>query len=292
VAVLDDLLARRRLAWVTLTIGILSVLATVLTPWGVELWTYVAELSSSPLIAALVTEWQAPTLETATGIFFFASVAIVVGLLLHRGRVISWVSVLWLAGLVVLALRAARNVIWWAIGAAPATAELVDGLTIRGWRVGDPALDDARGVGYTAIAGLLIVLMLAVVPFYRPSDPVYGPEGVLQHAPREITEALQSAAGPADRLFAIQQWGSWFEYALPQVPVMVDSRIELFDAAVWSDYLAVLSGRADWVEILDGWGVTLVAIGADDVLRAFIGSDPAWELLHEDEEGVVFRRTS
>jgi hypothetical protein len=291
VAFLEDLVARRRLAVVTFTIGLLSVLATLVTPWGVGMWAYVVELSSNPVIAALVTEWQAPTLQSATGIFFFASVALVAGLLLYRGRVISWLQVLWLGGLILLSLMAARSVVWWAVGAAPVVAILLNGLEVRGRRVGDPAYDEPRGVGYTAIAGLLIVLTLAVVPFYRPSDPLYGPEGVVQHAPRGVTEALAATAGPDDRLYAAQRWGSWLEFALPGVPVMVDTRIELFESDVWKDYLDIAAGRADWSEILERWGVTLVALETlNEDLIPFIGADADWELLHEDDEGVVYRR--
>ncbi len=289
---LEDLVAgRRRLAAATFTIGALSVLATLATPWGPDLWAYVLELSSNPVIAALVSEWQAPTLRSATGIFFFASVALVVGLLLYRGRVISWLQVLWLGGLVLLSLMAARSVIWWAIGAAPVVAMLLTGLEVRGRRLGDPAHDEPRGVGYSAIAGLLIVLSLAVVPFYRPSDPLYGPEGVVQHAPRGVTEALAAQAGPDDRLYAAQRWGSWLEFALPEVPVMVDTRIELFDRETWNDYRAVAAGRADWAQILDRWEVTFVALEADhDDLIPFLEASTAWEEVHEDDEGVVFRR--
>jgi hypothetical protein len=292
VAFLEDVAARRRLSWAILAVGVLSVLATLVTPWGMGTWAYVVELSSNPVIAAIVSEWQAPTLETATGIFFFASVALVVALLLYRGRVISWLQVLWLGGLVLLGLMAARSVVWWAIGAAPIVAVLVVGLEVRGRRMGDPAFDAPRGVGYTAIAGLLIVLTLAVVPFYRPGDRLYGPEGVVQHAPRGVTEALAAVAGPDDRLYAAQRWGSWLEFALTEVPVMVDTRIELFDSETWSDYLAVAGGRADWAEVLDRWDVTLVALEAgNETLKPFIEAHAGWDLLHEDAEGAVYRRT-
>ena len=291
VAFLEDLVARRRLAAATLTVGILSVLATLVTPWDVELWAYVVELSSNPVIAALVTKWQAPTLTSVTGLFFFASVALVIGLLLYRGRVISWLQILWLAGLILLSLMAARSVIWWAIGAAPVAAVLLAGLEVRGRRLGDPAFDEPRGVGYTAIAGLLVVLALAVVPVYKPSDPLYGPEGVVQQAPRGVTEALAAATGPDDRLYADQAWGSWFEYALPDVPVMVDTRIELFDDETWADYLHVAAARSDWAETLERRGVTVVAVAAgNEDLVPFITAHPDWDLLYEDEEGVVYRR--
>ena len=291
VALLEDLGARRRLARTTFVVALLSVLATLIGPWGVGMWAYVVELSTNPVIASLVSEWQAPTLRTPTGILFFASVAFVLGLLLVRGRVISWLQLLWLAGLALLGLLAVRNAIWWAIGAAPIVALLASGLVVRGRRLGDPAFDAPRGLGYTAIAGAAGILALAVLPLWRPIDSLYGPADLVLYAPRGVTEVLRDEARPGDRLFAEQKWGSWFELALPGVPVMVDTRIELFDAGVWGDYLHVITGRADWAEILDRWDVTFVAILADDApLETFLGADPAWELRHRDDEGLVYRR--
>jgi hypothetical protein len=106
-----------------------------------------------------------------------------------------------------------------------------------------------------------------------------------------VTEALAAQAGPDDRPYAAQRWGSWLEFALPEVPVMVDTRIELFDSEVWGDYLDVAAGRADWAQILDRWEVTFVALEAsNDDLMPFIEASTAWERLHQDDEGVVYRR--
>jgi hypothetical protein len=136
-----------------------------------------------------------------------------------------------------------------------------------------------------------VVLALVALPIWRPIDPVYGPEGVVRYAPRGVTEALAAEAVPGERLFAEQKWGSWFEQTLPGVPVMVDTRIELFDEQVWGDYLHVQSGRADWAEILDRWEVSLVAVVAgNEQLRPFLDADPRWQLRFADEEGAVYRR--
>ncbi len=290
-AALEDLVARSHLAAVTVSVGILSVLVTLIHPWGLEMWAYVIELSTNPLIASLITEWQAATLQTPTGIFFFASVAAVVGLLLVRGRVISWLQIAWLAALALLGLMAVRNVIWWAIGAAPIVAILSSGLEVRGRRLGDTAFDRPRGIGYTAIAAVALLLGLVALPVWKPSDPLYGSADVVRDAPRGATEVLLADATQDDRLFAEQKWGSWFEMAVPGVPVMVDTRIELFDSGVWGDYLHVVGGRADWADILDRRGVTLVAVSAaDEQLVPFIDVHPGWELLHRDEESVLYRR--
>ncbi len=290
IAVLEDVASRSRLAIVTISVGILGVLATLVGPWGLDMWRYVLELSTNPLIPQLVSEWQASTLRTPTGLFFYASVAVVAALLLLRGRSISWLQLAWLAGLVVVGMMAVRGVTWWAIGAAPVAASLASGLAFRGRRLGDPSLDTPRGVGYTGLAAVLIVLVVLALPIWRPGDALYGAQGVIRDAPRGVTEALLADATPGDRLLAEQSWGSWLEFAVPGVPLMVDSRIELFDQDVWADYLHAINGRADWPEILDRRGVTLVATAASTQLRPFVAADPGWRLIYEDEEGAVFRR--
>jgi hypothetical protein len=291
VAALEDLMARSRLAMATVIVGVLSVLATLVHPWGVDIWRYVIELSSNPLIASLVTEWQPTTVNDITGLLFFASLAIVALMLLYGGRTISWLQVLWLAALALVGLMAVRGVAWWAVGAAPIVATIASGLTIRGRRLADEALDRPRTIGYTAIAAIAIVFTLAALPYWRSIDPLYGPEGLVADAPQGLTEALLAEATADDRLYSDQRWGSWLELAVPGVPIMVDNRIELFDGDVWADYLHVLSGRADWADILDRWDVTLVATQAsNEQLRPFIEAHAGWELLSEDAESVLYRR--
>ncbi len=293
-AALEDIVSRSRIAIATIAVGLLAVAATLLNPWGVAMWEYVVGLSTNPLISLLVTEWQATTLESPTGIFFFGSVALVLLLLLVGGRTISWLQLAWLAALALVGLMAVRGVAWWAIGAAPIVAILISGFVVRGRALSDRGPDRQRGVGYTAIAAVLVVFAFAALPFWRPIDAVYGPEGVLRDAPAGVTATLLAEATPDDRLYADQRWSSWFEMAVPGVPVMVDSRIELYDRAIWGDYLHVYSGRADWQEILDRWEVSLVAIVADESsqLLPFLADNEAWTLLHQDVEGVVYRRVT
>lgn len=289
-AAVEDLLARSRLAAATITVGALSMLATLLNPWGLQMWDYVRDLSTDPMMPAMVTEWQPSTLEKATGQFFFASLAVMALLFLLRGRTLPWLQIAWLGTLALVGVKAVRGVAWWAVGAAPAAAVLVAGLVIRGRRLGDPALDAVRGVGYTVAAAALLLLFLVALPFWRTGDALFGPDGMVRDAPRAVTEALLAEATPEDRLFAEQTWGSWLEFAVPGVPIMVDSRIEVYDEAIWSDYLAAIGGRADWPEILDRWEVTYLALMPRTPLRTFVAQTPGWVLVAEDAEGSLYRR--
>jgi hypothetical protein len=294
VAVAEDILARSRWARRGVTVTILSVLATVLGPWGLASWGYVLELSTNPVIARLISEWQPSTMRTVSGLLFFASVGLVVALLVARGRALSWLQVAWLGALAVVGLMAERGVAWWAIGAAPLVTVLVSGLQVRRRSLADPSVDERRSPVYGALLGVLLLLGLVALPIWRPSHPLYGPEGMLRNAPRGVTETLLAEVPAGERVLAEQVWGSWLELAVPEVSVMVDSRIELFDVATWADYVHVVNGRADWPAILDRWGVTVIALSTDGAaqLRPFLGAETGWVLLHEDEAGVVYTRSA
>lgn len=293
-AAADDVLQRRRQAAQTIIITILAVAATLVTPWTVGAWQYVAELSTNPLISDLISEWQPTTLRTPAGLFYFASLAAVAVLLLVRGRALSWVTLAWLAVLAAVGLMAVRGTAWWAIGAAPFVAYLISGLELRGRRLDAPGGAERRTLGYTAIAGVLVAFAIMVLPIWRGGDALYGPEGVVGDAPRGVTEATRAAMIADDRLFVSQRWSSWFELAIPDLPVMVDYRIELFPNDVWGDYIHVSGGRADWADILDRWDVSLVTASLleQGQLLPFLRVSDDWDLVFEDDDGAVFRRVA
>ena len=89
------------------------------------------------------------------------------------------------------------------------------------------------------LAGAIVLAGVALLPVWRPLDAgLQAPAGVVGNAPPGITTALRDLVGPGDRVFNPQPWGSWFEFALPDLPVAIDSRIEVFPVEVWDDLRA------------------------------------------------------
>ena len=89
-----------------------------------------------------------------------------------------------------------------------------------------------------------------------------------------------------------QAWGSWFELALPGVPIAVDSRIEVIPTAAWDDHLALSAGAPDWEAILDRWKVTVVVASREEQagLIPLIQASSAWTQVYQDADGFVFVR--
>ena len=122
---------------------------------------------------------------------------------------------------------------------------------------------------------------------WRPVHPALGaPAGGVGYAPSGVTTGLAGLIRPGDRLFNPQPWGSWFEFAVPEATVAIDSRIELFPPEVWADYVPVASGEEGWERILDRWGVTVAVVAAADTGAARTpGSPPGWTETYVDADG-------
>ncbi len=273
----------------TLLVSLVAAAAACVTPFGPLVWVYAAGLTLNPEVTERIGEWQPTSLRSLPGILFFASVMAVVALLARSGARASWPRLAWLGAFFVIGIYAIRGVAWWPI----ATATLIAGWLIPAQaegtreRLGTPFM---RRVNL-GVAAVLVVVGIALLPLWRPLDPgLQAPVGVVGLAPSGITATLREITRPDDRLFNPQIFGSWFEFALPHLPVALDSRIEVFPAQVWDDYEAVVDGQDGWQEILDRWGVTVVVTLADD--EAFVARLAAdgWVEIHRDDDGAVHVR--
>ena len=126
----------------------------------------------------------------------------------------------------------------------------------------------------------------------RGGSALLGPPGLLTDAPPGITAALMGKVGPSDRIWNAQAWGSWFEFALPGVPIAVDSRIEVIPVQAWNDHVALSGGTPEWQTILDRWMVTVVVASRTEQagLIPLMEASPAWTVVYKDADGVIFAR--
>ena len=136
---------------------------------------------------------------------------------------------------------------------------------------------------------------VALVPLLRwvPYRDAAAPEGLLTDAPPGITRALVGVLQPGEAFFNAQEWGSWFEFALPDHPVFVDSRFELIPERAWRDVRRGVGGSP---RLAGDPGRSRVRRGRPRSRSAgaaapAIADDPRWVRVYEDETGAVFRRS-
>ena len=271
---LEDRIAGRPRTNTVLVVAAASALATFANPWGPGVWTYASDVATDPAIRRLVTEWAPTTPTDWGGVAFWAS-AVGAGAWVawraRRGGREVWSLVPWLVTFAVLAVPAARGVLWWALAAPVALAPLAAGE--RSTRS-----DRRPNVVILAAVGALAV---ALLPWWRDDA------SLLRDAPTGLSDAVRSGFPAGSRLVTPQRWASWFELSAPPMPVMVDSRIELFSDAVWDDFLAIQRGDDGTLDLLATYGVEIVVVDrTQGELRSTLEA-AGWRVVAEDPEGAV-----
>ena len=280
----------RHSPWVrrTLLVGVGTILASLVNPFGLLVWKYVSDISTSPLIRRSVEEWQPPSLRIYAGVTFFASVVLVALYLARRGRPTPWPALLALGVFFAIGLTSVRGVFWWGMEAPVVIA----GLT-RSQEPRSEGADPASSLNVALVVALILITIGAFVRWMPyASTEKSPPERLLAFAPAGITNELKRTLQPGDRVFDAQEWGSWFELALPDNPVLVDSRWEVVPEDVWRRYGGVSNGQEGWQSVLDAWNVRVVVAARDQQqgLIPRIAGDPGWRLLYKDDDGLIFIR--
>ncbi len=133
-------------------------------------------------------------------------------------------------------------------------------------------------MGPDLVATSVVLIVLGLTLNLRAgTDPMTGaPARLAADAPEHLVIATREVLPPGSRLLVFQPFASWFEYSLPEDPVMVDSRIELFPSTVWRDYSRATRAEGGWERILDRYGIQGVVLPPGEPLGEALAETPGW----------------
>jgi hypothetical protein len=153
-----------------------------------------------------------------------------------------------------------------------------------------PSTPGIQSRPFRAANGLIFLALISAVGIKTAS---VLPENVnLQHF-RETypmgAVAYLEEKSPEGRLFNSYNWGGYLLWTLPDYPVFIDGRTDLFDDTIIESWMQVIRAEGDWAQVLDNWGVKLVLLEPDYPLAGELRANH-WRLLHEDEISVLFEK--
>jgi len=250
---------------------LVSGLATLVNPFGFEVYGSALGVSSNSVVRQLIGEWQSPDFHDATTMVLIVGplVLTVAYLLFSRGPVPA-VELALTVFLLVATLEAVRFLPYLAIAwcALAAQCSPLPRETLRPSVLVWPVL---VLLGFAFLSG-------PVVPAGQPSASV--PVGAVDYL----------AVHPG-RVFSTYLWNDYL--TLRGIPDFIDGRTELFTGTpAFGQYLAVNGLTGDPDLVFRRYRVQYVLWPTHSPLSVYLEHDSAWSVVRRTAQSTVFRRAS
>lgn len=287
----DGVSAAGQLTWLAGT-GLLLVLAVCANPSGPLLLLYPFKTVGIGALQDYIQEWQSPNFhQLKFQPFAWMIFAELAALGISRRR-LALTDFLLTAGFAYLGLMAARNIALFALTAPPVIARhaapVVDAFSrrigFRGFRQIRPTR--AQALLNWLLLGVLLIAVLARAALIMPQS--VNEEAFADTLPVHAVEAIRQEAPPG-RIFNSYNWGGYLIWNLPEYPVFLDGRTDLYNDEIIGQWLQAARAEPGWQEILDLWEVRLVLLEANMPLSGKLGAN-GWHLVYQDDLAVVYSR--
>ncbi|GAB4321839.1 MAG: hypothetical protein Kow00117_10950 [Phototrophicales bacterium] len=248
----------------------IAVPALMVNPYGFDMLLVPFETVSIGALRQYIQEWQSPNFQGRETWGFIGLLIALIGILGASRRRLDWTDFVLLGGTLFMALLYGRNIAVFAVVAMPALTVHLDAfLQEQGWDFKPRSRVSRRQARLNML--LVILVVLGVV---GNTVTVLNPQTVDQvqreRLPVQAAEFIATAR-PAGPMFNSYNWGGYLLWALPDYPVYVDGRTDLYGSDFLLRWLRAAFGQSDWRQILDDDGINLVVIeqgsGLDDRLH-------------------------
>ena len=298
-----------------------SLLATLLTPWGLDYWRHILTFTFNPLIARYTQEYQSPDFHLAALWAYLALVGLLVAVWLlaaRRGRRIEPLALAICALWTTLGFLYVRFVPLWPLvclpllvdalpapiaepSAEPATPQLAPDWRMVAWRrlqrvwarLGAVSQRAAqmerlvgRGVWPLVALALLTVLVLNGGRVPGQAKPILHAEWDAHAFPVAAAQRLRTDGLPAGRGYNPYEWGGYLDEALPEYHVFIDSRSDVYSQQFLADYITITDVAPGWDTLLTHYHVQWALLQSDAPLKQALAL-AGWRCRAEDDQGVA-----
>jgi len=212
-------------------------------------------------------------------ILFFMVVA---GLSSRKLSRLDWV---WILGFGWLAFSGLRYGIWFLFILSILTADLLADWGKSRMRRGIPAMD-------IAIGAMILLFPFALLPGLRELWWAEAPPSLSAETPVEATEWLKAHPELPGPLWADLAFSSYLVYTLPERPVWIDTRFEVYPPEHWERYKAINSAAWNWEFLLDEEGSNLLMLSKNEQaeLVLALGTSSNWDEIYANKTSQIFIR--
>ena len=280
--------------WWLFFIGILTAVAMLINPQGINTVNYVINLMSDQPSQNLIIEWQSPSTQGISNVTFYISILFLIASLVYTKRKLTPTELLLICSFTWLAWTGMRYIIWYGLICMPILMELIINLPIK-----FPRFQPQKNFINTILLVLLFVPVLLVQPWfveYFPLPEKYwemaqrgSPVGPLLNWDNPVSAVEYLINNPGGNLFNEMGYGSYLIWALEDQKVFIDPRVELYPFEQWEDYIHI-NMATRYNQILDNYGADRILLDKDlqPELALALETDSLWFREYEDTQSQIW----
>lgn len=271
--------------------GVVTALATLINPRGIEVIGYVRSLVGTPAVAQLVSEWASPLVtRSVSDIFFVAFALVALPVIIFSRKRPNLTDLLLLLPFLYLALSSGRHIIWSTMVALPPLAVALSAY------IPVPALSKENPTLNGVVVGAVGVMLFFALPWIKPTLELPPEIGNLiePRTPVRAVEALRKLpyARRPQRLYHNEGNGSYLIWAAPEQKVFIDPRFEFYPYQQYIDSMD-MSGGKRINELLQKYrfdGMLLNNKQQKTLLQKMQQRSKQWHIVYQDEATTLFIR--
>jgi len=282
------------LGWLSVAFAV-SAAVLALNPNGIAIYAYPFDTLRISALESFVGEWQPARLDAPAGqlLALFVLVAVLPTLLIAPRRVRTADGLI-LLGITFMAVTAVRFLlVAGPLGAAVACVVLAPAISDSpfGRRTGRMiARATARppGVRGAVNAALALVIVAAGVAISVARVLPAAQERAISADYPVAAIAWLDAHEPGERIFNRYEWGGYLGLHLPDRPLFIDGRADVYGDAIIREYVEVTSVNEDPQQFLEDHGIDHILYPGDSTLGRWLNESPDWAVAYEDEVASVW----
>ncbi|MGA8345322.1 MAG: hypothetical protein WB781_25550 [Candidatus Sulfotelmatobacter sp.] len=272
-------------------VGLLSVAASLVNPYGWKLYFHVYHYLSNRFLMDHIEEFQSPNFHGIAQKCFLVLLLITVAVLTARGRELRMSEGLTVLFAVYAGLYASRNIPVSSVLLVMVVGPLVPAVGLaRGFSQRMSAVEAALRGHVWPIVAILVTLSIAAnggragssVQMDAHFDPKRMPEEAVNYLEK------QELKGP---VLSPDYWGGYLIYRLyPKSRVVVDDRHDLYGEEFFKSYLKMIRIEPGWEEFLRMHESSCVLLPRDSALASIMSETKGWRQIYADDVAIAFVR--
>lgn len=274
-------------------IGLLLPLAVCLNPAGSRFLLYPFQTVKIESLQDFINEWQSPNFHESGVQPFLWLLFLTLGAVGASRKDLSLVDFLLVSVFAYMGLLAGRNVALFGLfapvvlarHAGPVLERVRETVGVRAPRL-DRVRSPLQGWVNRILLGVVLLAVLAKVSLVVPE--AINVEAYGRGLPLDAVTFLKETHPPG-RLFNSYNWGGYLQWVLPEYPLFVDGRTDLYDDEIIGQFFQVVWAEEGWEDVLDQWEVNLVFLEKDVPVVSKL-ADAGWTQVYADDQAVIFAR--